>query len=227
MHTDRAGFSLIELLIVIAVIATISAMIIPNFLSSQASANEAAVVSTLKTISTAQVTFKTRVVVDRDLDGEGEYGYLAELSGATPPRGLAQPIKPIILSHTFQSIANRNANTSGYLFQMSLPQQDGSAATEAETGGEDPATPSHSETAEAVWVCYAWPKVKGSTGSRVFVVNQAGDVLQSNNDSETQRYSGDVNGPLPDAAFTEPARITSHLAVNTNGNDGGIWKALR
>ncbi len=226
-HSSRAGFSLIEALIVIAVIATLSAMVLPNFLSSRATANESAVVSTLKTISTAQSSFKTRLVVDRDLDGDGEYGYLAELSGAIAPRGLAVPIEPIILGPSFRVIQNRSANKAGYMFRLALPQADGSAAPEAEMGGEDPAAPSHSESSEAVWVCYAWPRVAGSTGSRVFVINQAGDVLQTNNDGDAQAYSGDDNPPPADAAFTIPTRITSRLAVNSEGNDGGFWKALR
>jgi len=225
-HSTR-GFSLIELLIVIAVIATLSAMILPNFLSSRAAANETAVISTLKTISTAQANFKERVIVDRDLDGEGEFGYLAELAGSLPPRGRAEPIEPIILSRSFGLVENRSADRTGYLFQLSLPQRDGAPAPEAPAGGEDPAIPSDAESAEAVWVCYAWPKVIGSTGSRAFVINQAGDVLQTSNDAETQRYSGDDNVPPPDAAFTREDRITSRLAVNANGTDGGFWKAIR
>ncbi len=223
--TSRGGFTLIEGLIVVTVVATLSAMILPNLLSSRSSANETAVLSTLKTISTAQNTFKTRVLVDRDFDGEGEFGYLAELSGAVTPRGGVDPIKPIILSQSFQIIENRNANKSGYLFQLSLPQDDGSAAPEALLGGEDPTTPSDSESSEAVWVCYAWPKVRGSTGTRTFVINQAGDILQSSND--VTEYDGDDNPPNPDAAFTVPDRITSRIAVNTNGNDGAFWKAIR
>ncbi len=227
MSSSRDGFSLIEALIVIAVIATLSAMVIPNFLSTQATANEGAVISTLKTITTAQSNFKSRVVVDRDFDGDGEYGYFAELAGALAPRGRAEPIEPIILSQSFQLIENGAANRSGYLFKMSLPADDGSAAMEALEGGEDPANPSDSETSEAVWVCYAWPKVLGSTGTRTFVVNQAGDVLQTNNDGELQRYGGDDNPPPAAAAFTIPDRITSNIAVNRAGNDGGVWKPTR
>jgi prepilin-type N-terminal cleavage/methylation domain-containing protein len=53
----QAGFSLIELLIVIAIILCIAAMAIPNLLRSKLSANEASAVSGLRTIATAQTTY--------------------------------------------------------------------------------------------------------------------------------------------------------------------------
>lgn len=52
-----AGFSLIELLIVVAIILVIAAIAIPNFLRSKISANEAAAVSNLRTINTAETTY--------------------------------------------------------------------------------------------------------------------------------------------------------------------------
>ena len=51
------GFSLIELLIVIAIILTIAAMAIPNLLRSKMSANEASAVGSIRTIATAQTTY--------------------------------------------------------------------------------------------------------------------------------------------------------------------------
>lgn len=53
----QSGFSLIELLIVVAIILVIAAMAIPNFLRSKMSANEASAVSSLRTINTAQTTY--------------------------------------------------------------------------------------------------------------------------------------------------------------------------
>ena len=52
-----AGFSLIELLIVVAIILVIAAIAIPNFLRSKISANEAAAVSNVRTINTAETTY--------------------------------------------------------------------------------------------------------------------------------------------------------------------------
>jgi prepilin-type N-terminal cleavage/methylation domain-containing protein len=53
------GFSLIELLIVIAVILIIAAIAIPNFLRSKMRANEASAVSSLRSITTAEVVYST------------------------------------------------------------------------------------------------------------------------------------------------------------------------
>ena len=49
------GFSLIELLIVVAVILIIAAIAIPNFLRSKMRANEASAVSSLRSITTAEI----------------------------------------------------------------------------------------------------------------------------------------------------------------------------
>lgn len=53
------GFSLIELLIVVAIILIIAAIAIPNFLRSRMAANEAAAASNLRSITTAAVTYST------------------------------------------------------------------------------------------------------------------------------------------------------------------------
>ena len=51
------GFSLIELLIVVAIILVIAAIAIPNLLRSRIAANEASAVGSLRTINTAEVTY--------------------------------------------------------------------------------------------------------------------------------------------------------------------------
>ncbi len=51
------GFSLIELLIVIAIILIIAAIAIPNMLRTKLSANEAAAVSNMRSITTAEATY--------------------------------------------------------------------------------------------------------------------------------------------------------------------------
>jgi type IV pilus assembly protein PilA len=56
---QQEGFSLIELLIVVAIILIIAAIAIPNFLRSKMAANEAGAVENVRTITTASVIYST------------------------------------------------------------------------------------------------------------------------------------------------------------------------
>lgn len=61
---SRRGFSLIELLLVVAVILIITAIAIPNFIKSKMRANEASAVQSLRNISTAEIVYSTTYGID-------------------------------------------------------------------------------------------------------------------------------------------------------------------
>jgi prepilin-type N-terminal cleavage/methylation domain-containing protein len=72
------GFSLIELLIVVAIILIIAAIAIPSMLRSRLAANQAATVANLRTISTASVSYWV-------VYSNGYPPSLAALGGGAPP----------------------------------------------------------------------------------------------------------------------------------------------
>jgi prepilin-type N-terminal cleavage/methylation domain-containing protein len=68
---DRRGFSLLELLIVVAIILIIATIAIPSLLRSRQAANETHAVANLRTLNTAEVQYLS--------NHQGNYGGLPEL----------------------------------------------------------------------------------------------------------------------------------------------------
>ena len=107
----QKGFSLIELLIVVAIILIIAAIAIPNLLRARMAANESSAASSVRTVNTAQVTYQSTYPTT---------GYAATLLAQGGPIGAAC-VPAVASACLIDSVLANNGNPpgsgkSGYLF---------------------------------------------------------------------------------------------------------------
>jgi len=111
---NQKGFSLIELLIVVAIILIIAAIAIPNLLRSRMAANEASAVGSLRTLNTACVTYSTTYQSN---------GYPASLAAMGPAASATSATADLIDSvlsggtksgYTFTFTGDGNTPSVGY-----------------------------------------------------------------------------------------------------------------
>ena len=106
MRNKQKGFSLIELLIVVAIILIIAAIAIPNLLRSKMAANQASAVASLRTLNTSSVLFYTN------------YGIYPSALSNLGPVGSSGTVSSTLADMIDSTLASANAapGKSGYVF---------------------------------------------------------------------------------------------------------------
>ena len=143
---DKRGFSLIELLIVVAIILVIAAIAIPNLLRSRMAANETSAVATLRVLNTAEVTYAMTY----------NSGFSNGLNWLGPPAsGVPSANAADLADPTLAGLGPQGTNTSfvknGYLFVY-------------HPNGTYPNVQSYSINAD--------PQLRGTSGQRSFFTNE-------------------------------------------------------
>ena len=136
---SKRGFTLVEIMIVVAIISLLAAIAIPNVLRARHNANEAASIAALRTISTACESYRsaqTPVTYPANL---------AALSTAVPP----------YIDATLSGATAAGTAKQGYFYTYALVNANQFTAT-------------------------ASPGVSGTTGTRIFFVDESG-VIRLNN----------------------------------------------
>ena len=105
-YHKRRGFTLIELMIVIAIIAILAAILVPNFIRARAQGQLTACKSNLKNIGTAMEMYST--------DWGGKYPTAIGLPGLAPNYLKTIPECPAAGSSTYTALFSGALNTAGY-----------------------------------------------------------------------------------------------------------------
>ncbi len=122
------GFSLIELLVVVAIILVIAAIAIPNLMKARIAANESSAVSAIHAINTAEIAYSTAYPT---------IGFSAAFSDLGPAAGGTCPGTPTAACYIDSTLAK--GTKSGYTF--TYKQDTSSTPSTGYTINADPVTP--------------------------------------------------------------------------------------
>ncbi|OFV99145.1 MAG: hypothetical protein A3F68_13130 [Acidobacteria bacterium RIFCSPLOWO2_12_FULL_54_10] len=161
----QKGFSLIELLIVVAIILIIAAIAIPNLLRSRMAANESSAAGTLRSIATANVTYSTTY----------NAGFAGDLLSLGPTAVAGAPATSAEADLVDATVGQDPATKSGYVFTYFVG---------AGTPG-DPTAPI------GYYSVAATPVSPGSTGQSTFCIDQTNVVIK---DTSGTAVAGSATG---------------------------------
>jgi prepilin-type N-terminal cleavage/methylation domain-containing protein len=153
------GFTLVELLIVVALIGILVGIAVPALLRSRQSANEASAVSTMRTLSSAEVTFASSC---------GRGGYAQSLADLSRPAASG-------LTFIGADLSQDPSLKSGY--EIVLAAEAGSASVTPAAGT---CNGSANDAVRAFWAG-ARPLQIGATGQRAFAIDARAAIFEAPN----------------------------------------------